>query len=399
MNSRQVEDRNQPSATTMNYAFIEQILNQFSGLASEHGGTVLTGLFAGAGPNGSTFRFSNVGGNPVMRIESHGGNGSYMEFYLAATEGEGGRPGRGRVRYNSGDAATARQFPAPPFAAAASVGGDNSSVNSSEQSSPFRYRTGAASTRRQSPRARALDSLAGVTGRAERRSPFRFGDYAASAQRQSPRSRPRRGDANSSNGGALDSLVGATDRAERSSPFRFRGVIGATGRAERPSPFQFRGGAASIGSQSPRSRSRRADANTSNGGAHVSFRFGDDYAASARRQSPRSRPRRGNTNSSNGGALDSLVSATDRAERSRPFRFRGGAANTNNSPAETLGSARNNTAAASVHVSMSDVRRRGARSTRSTQRNEDTALPLRRSARLRSTRNNGGSAEEPIDLA
>lgn len=99
VNFRVVEDRNQPSGPVMNTAFIEQMLEQFASVSREHGGNVMTGVFSGNGMGGPTFRFSNVGGNPIMRIERPGGNGAHMEFFLAEVEGEGGRPGRGRVRY------------------------------------------------------------------------------------------------------------------------------------------------------------------------------------------------------------------------------------------------------------------------------------------------------------
>ena len=98
VNSHTVQDRNQPSGVTMNIAFIEQILTQFAAVSGEHGGAAMSGLFAGSigGPRQS-FHFSNVGGNnPVMQIQMPGGQ---LELFLAETEGEGGRPGRGRVRY------------------------------------------------------------------------------------------------------------------------------------------------------------------------------------------------------------------------------------------------------------------------------------------------------------
>lgn len=377
MNSRQVEDRNQPSATTMNFAFIERILNEFSGMASEHGRNVLTGLFAGDGPNGSTFRFTNTNGNPVMRIERPGGSTGHLELYLATMEGEDGRPGRGRVRYNSGDMETERQIPAPPFAAAANVGDEN--------------------------RLRRSPSL---------------------------RSRSRRGDSDSISGGAYDSDVGATDRATRHSPFRFgaprsrsrRGdpdsISGGAGDNGARSPFRLQTGAASTRMPSPRSRSRRGDPDTISGGAgdngaRSPFRFGAD-ATSAERTSHRS-----NVTARAIAALDD-DSRSDSSEvrEDTLFSFGAGAASTNGSSAETLANTRRNGAVASnsaepsanpssrisfrvvpmdvVHI---DGRHQRAVSNRSSQRNEHTAPPLRRSARLRSNINSEGSAEEPIELA
>ena len=94
VNTRTVEDRNQPSGLQINFAFIEQILAQFSSISAEHGSNSMRGVFSSGGPN---FVFSNNGGNPVMTLSRPGAPGGRIQFYLARDED--GRPGRGRVRY------------------------------------------------------------------------------------------------------------------------------------------------------------------------------------------------------------------------------------------------------------------------------------------------------------
>ena len=169
VNSRRVEDRNQPSGMTMNVAFIEQILQQFATVSAEHGGNVMSGVFAGAGGGGPSFRFSNVNGNPVMSIDTPGGNGAHMELFLSVTEGEGERPGGGRVRYSrrgvnavgggtAGSADGVVDSPPPPLESVgrggvASSARSSSSVSSTDavaavrRSSPFRFRAGSEAMR------------------------------------------------------------------------------------------------------------------------------------------------------------------------------------------------------------------------------------------------------------
>eukprot|EP00956_Cyclotella_meneghiniana_P022920 scaffold43858_cov67-Cyclotella_meneghiniana.AAC.7 len=193
VNSRRVEDRNQPSGMTMNVAFIEQILQQFATVSAEHGGNVMSGVFAGAGGGGPSFRFSNVNGNPVMRIERPGGNGAHMELFLAATEGEGGRPGRGRVRYSrgsvnavgggtAGSTEGGDDSPPPPLESVgrggvASSARSSSSISSTDavaavrRSSPFRFRAGSEAAMLSAGAGSATSSIqAASSGRSSSRS-------------------------------------------------------------------------------------------------------------------------------------------------------------------------------------------------------------------------------------
>ncbi|KAL7475907.1 hypothetical protein ACHAW6_001804 [Cyclotella cf. meneghiniana] len=123
VNSRSVEDRNQPSAAMLNVAFIEQVLQQFSSIAADHGGNAINGVFQLGGP----FSFTNAGGRPVVTISRAGGT---IELFLADREGEGGRPGRGRVRYT----------PVAEAASASGVASASEAIGSRERSPPFSRR-------------------------------------------------------------------------------------------------------------------------------------------------------------------------------------------------------------------------------------------------------------------
>ncbi|KAL3783932.1 hypothetical protein ACHAWO_012821 [Cyclotella atomus] len=196
VNSRTVQDRNQPSGPVMNVAFIEQILEQFANISNNHGGNVMTGIFANSGGGGPSFRFSNVNNNPVMRIERPGGSGGgngYMELFLAEREGEGGRPGRGRVRIaREGDV-----FPPLPIGVARAGGGV---ANLEEVGRDDDARTGV----RRSPRRSGGDTSVASQSRAEANSRFfrqqlRARETEAAAadgwltvRRSSRRSSPRR---------------------------------------------------------------------------------------------------------------------------------------------------------------------------------------------------------------
>ncbi|KAL3781863.1 hypothetical protein HJC23_005403 [Cyclotella cryptica] len=154
VNSRSVEDRNQPSTAMLNVAFIERVLEQFSSLAADRGDNDVNGVFQLGGP---AFSFTNAGGRPVVTISRAGGS---IELFLADQEGEGGRPGRGRVRYN----------PTTEAASASGAAAESAAIGSRERSHPFvRGRREAVvgsarpDTETGSVRARATNGSAGST--------------------------------------------------------------------------------------------------------------------------------------------------------------------------------------------------------------------------------------------